>query len=90
MKYRTNKGDMLDAICHKYYKARPGAMEEVLKANPGLAKVGALLPAGMVIELPDFGSGRVQGQGVTMGLTGQDSTTFLCCFWRNQKAVKSA
>ncbi|WP_192860572.1 tail protein X, partial [Vibrio parahaemolyticus] len=46
MKYRTNKGDMLDAICHKYYKARPGAMEEVLKDNPGLAKVGALLPAG--------------------------------------------
>ncbi|MCG9780476.1 tail protein X [Photobacterium damselae] len=55
MKYRTNQGDMLDAICHKYYNGRPGATEAVLKANPRLAKVGALLPAGMVIELPDLG-----------------------------------
>ncbi len=62
MKYRTNKGDMLDAICHKYYKARPRAMEEVLKANPGLAKVGALLPAGMVIELPDLGPAESKGK----------------------------
>ncbi|WP_139833955.1 tail protein X, partial [Vibrio parahaemolyticus] len=46
----------------KYYKARPGAMEEVLKANPGLAKVGALLPAGMVIELPDLGPAESKGK----------------------------
>ncbi|HCE1515479.1 TPA: tail protein X [Vibrio parahaemolyticus] len=55
MKYRTNQGDMLDAICHRYYRGRPRATEAVLKANPRLAKVGALLPAGLFIELPDLG-----------------------------------
>ncbi|EQB8931505.1 tail protein X [Vibrio parahaemolyticus] len=62
MQYRTNQGDMLDAICHKYYKGRPGATEAVLKANPGLAKTGALLPAGMVIELPDLGPAETKGK----------------------------
>lgn len=46
---------MLDAICHRYYRGRPRATEAVLKANPRLAKVGALLPAGLFIELPDLG-----------------------------------
>lgn len=46
---------MLDAICHRYYSGRPRATEAVLKANPRLAKVGALLPAGLIIELPDLG-----------------------------------
>ncbi|PMN73142.1 tail protein X [Enterovibrio norvegicus] len=55
MKYRTNQGDMLDAVCHQYYGARTGAMEAVLAANPGLAKVGAILPPGTVILLPDLG-----------------------------------
>lgn len=54
MKYRTKRGDMLDAICHDYYKGRPGTTEEVLNANPGLSKLGPVLPEGMVIELPDL------------------------------------
>lgn len=43
---------MLDAICHKYYKGREGALEAVLDVNPGLARLGCLLPAGTIIELP--------------------------------------
>lgn len=54
MRYRTNPGDMLDAICHRYYKGRPEATEAVLEANPGLAGFGAVLPDGVYIDLPDL------------------------------------
>lgn len=54
MQYRAKTGDMLDAVCHDYYRGRPGATEEVLNANPGLSRLGPLLPEGMVIELPDL------------------------------------
>lgn len=62
MEYRTRPGDMLDAICHKYYGARPGATEEVLEANPGLCRQGALLPEGVVIQLPALAPAPVAGQ----------------------------
>lgn len=52
MKYRTKPGDMLDAICHDYYGERAGATELVLEANPGLAKLGPVIPDNTVIELP--------------------------------------
>lgn len=54
MKYRTKPGDMLDAICHQYYGPRPGATEQVLEANPGLARRGAVIPEHTIIELPDL------------------------------------
>ncbi len=52
--YRTATGEMLDSICHQYYNARPGATEEVLAANPGLAKLGAIIPANTEIFLPEL------------------------------------
>jgi len=52
MQYRTRPGDMLDAICHRYYDGRPGAVEAVLEANPGLCQLGPVLPEGRLIELP--------------------------------------
>lgn len=52
MKYRTKPGDMLDAICHDYYGPRTGAVELVLNANPGLARLGPIMPENTVIELP--------------------------------------
>lgn len=54
MRYRTKDGDMLDAICWKYYGQQAGAVEIVLEANPGLADVGAVLSAGILIELPEL------------------------------------
>ncbi|RUI11483.1 phage tail protein [Pseudomonas aeruginosa] len=54
MEYRTRPGDMLDAICHRYYAGRPGATELVLEANPGLARLGPVLPEGVTVTLPDF------------------------------------
>ncbi len=45
---------MLDAVCRLHYGPLPGAVEAVLEANPGLARRGPVLPAGVRIELPDL------------------------------------
>lgn len=50
--YRTLQGDMLDAIC----RAELGAeahVPVVLDLNPGLAGLGPVYPAGLLITLPD-------------------------------------
>lgn len=52
--YRTKQGDVLDAIVFKYYEGQAGALEQVLEANEGLAEHGAILPAGLVVVLPDL------------------------------------
>jgi len=62
MQYRTQPGDMLDAICHQYYAGRPGATEVVLEANPGLCERGPLLPEGILIELPALPPPQAPGQ----------------------------
>lgn len=49
--YRTIDGDMLDAIC----KAELGSeahVPAVLEANPHLADLGPIYPAGILITLP--------------------------------------
>lgn len=53
--YKTQRGDMLDAICHRYYGERKKAVEAVLEANPGLVNSGLVLPAGVLLVLPDLG-----------------------------------
>jgi phage tail protein X len=54
MQYRTKDKDMLDAICWKHYNRQSGAVEAVLEANPGLADFGTVMPAGLLIELPEL------------------------------------
>ena len=56
----TSEGDMVDAVCEAHYGLRPGAVEAVLEANPGLADRGPLLPAGVAIELPDLDEGPAE------------------------------
>lgn len=53
MIYRTVEGDVLDQVCLRHY-ARTGTVETVLDVNPGLSAVGAILPAGVEIELPEL------------------------------------
>ncbi|QSH40917.1 tail protein X [Lentisphaerota bacterium ZTH] len=53
MRYKTQDGDMLDAICFKYY-GRENAIIDVLEANPHLADHGCRLTANLLIELPDL------------------------------------
>ncbi|MCU7933744.1 MAG: tail protein X [Candidatus Thiodiazotropha sp. (ex Dulcina madagascariensis)] len=53
MIYRTLDGDVLDQVCLRHYE-RTGAVEVVLDANPGLSAMGAVLPAGVEVELPEL------------------------------------
>lgn len=54
MKYRTKQGDVLDLICHRHYGADAYDLAAVLEANRGLADRGPILPAGVIIDLPDL------------------------------------
>lgn len=54
IQYRTKDGDVLDAVCFKHYAGRLGATEAVYEANPGLADIGPILPAGLIINLPEL------------------------------------
>lgn len=50
----AQQGDTVDSICQRYYGYTSGITEEVLKVNPGLADLGAVLPIGQKIVLPRF------------------------------------
>lgn len=52
--YRTHAGDMLDWICYQRYGSRRDAVDAVLDANPGLAQYGPVLPANIMITLPQL------------------------------------
>ncbi|WP_455480076.1 tail protein X [Bartonella sp. B23] len=54
--YITKDGDMVDAICWKYYPKGQQALavERVYAANAGLADYGTMLPAGITIVLPSL------------------------------------
>ena len=50
---RAMQGDTLDQICWRKYGRTAGVTEAVLKANPGLADLGPIIPHGRLITLPD-------------------------------------
>ncbi|MCG2663346.1 MULTISPECIES: tail protein X [Brevundimonas] len=50
----TKEGDVVDRIALKAYSRTAGATEAILAANPALAGLGAQLPAGLVIQLPEI------------------------------------
>ncbi|ELY6220277.1 tail protein X [Cronobacter sakazakii] len=54
MKTFALQGDTLDVICARHYGRTEGVVETVLTANPGLAELGAVLPHGTAVELPDI------------------------------------
>lgn len=52
-RYVTIDGDMIDAVAFAYYgNEHKKHTEAILDANPGLAELGAVLPAGLVVVLP--------------------------------------
>lgn len=53
MIYTTKRGDVLDAICFKYYGGADFDITKVYEENIGLASYGPILPAGLEISLPD-------------------------------------
>lgn len=60
MKIRTLQGDTVDGICWRFYGRTTGMTETVLLANPGLAEKGAVIPTGLLIEMPDVTSAPTQ------------------------------
>lgn len=53
--YITKNGDTADYIAWKYYGNQDaGTVETLLVANKGLADRGPVLPAGLVINLPEI------------------------------------
>ena len=53
--YITKGGDTADYIAWKYYGNQgAGTVEALLDANKGLADRGPVLPAGLVINLPEI------------------------------------
>lgn len=53
MKIRTMQGDTVDGICWRFYGRTTGMTETVLLANPGLAEKGAVIPTGLLIDMPE-------------------------------------
>lgn len=53
MRVTAHQGDTVDLICHRHLGRTAGVVELVLESNPGLAALGAVLPMGAAVELPD-------------------------------------
>lgn len=52
--YTNKQNDVLDDVVARFYgDTRNRIVELVLEANPGLADLGPVLPAGVVVNLPD-------------------------------------
>ena len=58
--YRTNQGDVLDAICRELL-GDEAHVPAVLAANPGLAGLGPVYAAGVMISLPVVSAPVVSG-----------------------------
>ncbi len=52
MKVAAHQGDTVELLCHRHLR-RTDIVESVLEANPGLAALGAVLPMGTEVTLPD-------------------------------------
>ena len=53
MQVRTNQGETVDALCWRALARTQGVVEATLQLNPGLADYGPVLPARLLVNLPD-------------------------------------
>jgi len=59
MQVIAQQGDTLDALCQRHYGRTGGVVEAVLAENPGLAELGAILPHGTAVSLPEVDTATV-------------------------------
>lgn len=52
--YTTKQNQTVDLACDDHYGQTDVVTEIVLKANPGLADLGEILPLGTKITMPDY------------------------------------
>lgn len=50
--YTTQQGDTADLIALDHFGRTRGATEAILRANPGLAAAGTVLPEGLPVVIP--------------------------------------
>ncbi|MDR1350904.1 MAG: tail protein X [Zoogloeaceae bacterium] len=50
--------DTLDLICWRHFGRTAAVTEQALELNPGLARLGAILPEGQAVTLPDVAPTR--------------------------------
>ena len=53
MQVRTRQHDTVDALVWRYLGDGAGYVEQTLEMNPALARQGAVLPAGLIVTLPE-------------------------------------
>lgn len=53
MRVQARQGDTLDTLCYRHLGTTAGVTEQALELNRGLADLGAVLPIGTQIELPE-------------------------------------
>lgn len=53
MQVRTRQHDTVDALVWRYLGDGAGYVEHTLEMNPALVRHGAVLPAGLVVTLPE-------------------------------------
>ncbi|MDD1979997.1 tail protein X [Pseudomonas asiatica] len=63
---RTQQNDTVDALCWRHYGRTAGVVEAVLDANPGLADQGPVLPAGLLVTLPEQQTAAPEQQMVSL------------------------
>lgn len=49
---RSLQGESVDALCWRVYARTEGVVELVLEANPGLARLGPVLPENTPVACP--------------------------------------
>lgn len=49
----SREGDTISGIAYGYYGSSAGQVERILEANPKLAYLPAVLPAGVSVNLPE-------------------------------------
>lgn len=59
MKVFAQQGDTVDALCWRHYGRTTSVVEQVYTANVGLADLGAGLPHGYTVELPEVAQAAV-------------------------------
>lgn len=63
---RTQQNDTVDALCWRHYGRTAGVSESVLIANPRLADHGPVLPAGLLVTMPELQNTAPQRQMVNL------------------------
>ncbi|AWM87381.1 tail protein X [Microvirga sp. 17 mud 1-3] len=66
LEYRTSDGDTVDFIAWKHYGTTDGlVVEQLLDANKGLADMGPVMPAGVLVLLPEIDTTQ-KAQGIKL------------------------